>query len=100
MTTWDPYKKLEKPVVDGTWISSSPSSAVIIDAPTSKPIALPQRTVQRPSWWFETQASIERCVFWLTCWILTVSFVAIGVGLGMSLGWLWDIAYIVFIEGA
>jgi hypothetical protein len=100
---WDPYSKEKSTVPDGIWVSGiSGKTKAIPDVPVEpvverKPII--NSLAQRPTWIARERAGAERCILYLTTWILAVTFVAVGAGIGMVIARFYEIANIILVDG-
>lgn len=102
-TPWEPFKRPEPTVPDGIWIAGLEGKTTAIPEAPVEPVVetklLPRTFHQKPTWLAREKAGAERCVLYLTTWILAVTFVAASVGIGITIARFYEIANIILLDG-
>jgi hypothetical protein len=105
---WDPWKDHNpRSRTRSDFILSELIPVMGREAPQELPIAsesetktfqpiIPHRRIESPPWWLREAEGIETAVLWLTTWILSFTFVFIGLVVGFIISHLFELSMIIF----
>ena len=102
--SWDPYRQQEPVEPKQRQYFSLPTLVPVtaqesFDVPEQVTLAIkpmiPHRLAESRPWWRQEARDIERAVLMLTTWILSVSFVFVGLVVGFIITHLWELSMII-----